>query len=80
MTALMQLLGIKETTERVLGLYRTWILLAEDGQPGPWAWRLRPEQLEGTVAVSAGHGPKGLLQRRRSKQPASGPSPNHHPH
>ena len=35
-----------ETDEQVLALPRTWSLV-EDGQPGPWAWRSRPEHLHG---------------------------------
>jgi len=29
----MQLVGMEQTAERVMALHRTWILLAEDGQP-----------------------------------------------
>ena len=69
MKALMQLVGMEQTAERVVALHRTWILLAEDGQPaGGRAIAARTSRW-GRWPCRAGHGPKGPApgQRRRSE-------------
>jgi hypothetical protein len=69
MMALMQLVGREETAERVVALHRTWLLLAEDGQPaGGRAIAARTSRW-GRWPCRPGHGPKGPApgQRRRSE-------------
>jgi hypothetical protein len=72
MKALIQLIGMEETAERVLALHRTWILV-EDGQPSRRPGGCGPNISMGPVAVVVPDmDPKDLLQGSAAAQETAG--------
>ena len=42
---------VEQTAEQVTSTHPALPILADDGQPGGWVWRCKPERPVGTVAV-----------------------------